>query len=216
MLLAGLLAGCSKDEEILCVTPEPDTLAFFTKRHSPPVQVFEFDPTRPQVLRTAGGATLTIKANSFSRPDSSLPRGPVRMLLQEVYTPADMLLANVPTMSWRNEPLESGGEFNIRVMEGRDRLTLYQALFTGMRLKARVPARLSTQNTMYQWLRMVRWDNPDSVYWYPQETGSRERVAVTTTVDSATLNYHIKQWPDSLGWINCNAYPELVPKLPNV
>lgn len=208
LALTGLLAGCNKDKDVPCVTNN-DTLADFTRRHSPAVQTFTIDPTQWQTLKSAGGATISIGPDVFVRADGSLPTGNVRLLFQEIYSPGAMVLANLPTMAGP-KPLESGGEFNVRALEGNTPLQL-----GGIRwfsIKYPVPARVSdsSRDRMQQWVRILASGNPDSAQWVPRIDSIGGPLGVWR-VDSSVAgqpvsNFVITDWPDTLGWLNCDTY----------
>jgi hypothetical protein len=224
--MAGLATACQKDpDDLSCPQAGPATFEGLTKRHSPPVQVFEFDPAVYQEIQTAGGGRVSIAPNIFIRPDGSLPTGRVKLLFQEIYSPAEMILANRPTMgvytsnSIRALPLESGGEFNIRVIDGNTRLRLTPGgQRYGIYLRTRVPARVSqdSRNRMSLWASRSLGGSADSAVWQqvqlaPDSVGPAvDSVRIfLTQFDTVNVQggFTTTQWPDTLGWLNCDAYP---------
>ncbi len=222
VLMAGWATACQRndaaDDDLACPVPGPATFEALTKRHSPPVQVFTFDPTTDHVFQSAGGAYIRVSPNVFVRPDGTPPTGPIELRFQEIYSPGNMILANMPTMAGLMMPLESGGEFNIRVMDGTTRLKLTPwGRRGGFQMNSPVPARVSpgTRNQMILWAASAFV--PDSVTWrqvtIPADSVGPAIFPANTPIQSDSINgtivtgYSTTQWPDTLGWLNCDVYP---------
>ena len=189
--------------------PAPrQTLADLTRRQGAPVQTFTFDPTQAQVLHTLGGATIRINDNLLVRPDNSLPVGPVRLQVQEVYTPAQMVLTNLATQARGGGLLESGGMFNIRAYEGSTRLKVRSGWSAVFSVSWPVPPRVSAdlQNDMLTWA--LAGSDPDSLAWIPVADSISGPIAIWPSTDSSTWvrSFTTVLWPDTLGWLNCDAY----------
>jgi hypothetical protein len=207
LALVGLATACDKDADEV-QRPYPASLDSFTKRHSPPIQVFEFDPTQQQTIRTLGGARFEIKPNVITLLNGTAPSGTVKLQFQEIYSPADMVLANIPTMGPDKSPLVSGGEFMVRLTASA---TGEQLMFTGfVRLIWPTPTRVDpvSAGTMLQW---QLWGDAgsDSTTWLPSTDGNGSTIPVQAVLDSVTSSVHqyiITNWPDTLGWLNCDAY----------
>ncbi|ALW85682.1 hypothetical protein AUC43_11640 [Hymenobacter sedentarius] len=125
-----LLASCRKDDMIICGPPVPaiqptPTVPFADLRAaSPAVQTFAFDLGQAQSLRTRGGASLAFGAGVFLLPNGTVATGQAELQVREIYTVADMILANLPTSTSSRQMLISGGEFNIQVWQGTSRLRM--------------------------------------------------------------------------------------------
>ena len=198
-----LCAGCAKSDDQLEITlPSANTLAEFTKHNAVPVQVFTFDPTQATTLTTAAKASFEFAQNAFVMPNGQLPLGQIEVRIQEIYSPADMVLSNMPTMTDRHQPLESGGEFNVRACSGTTPLKLRNA--TGLNVISPVPARVSAsgRNRMVMWTRTGT--NPDSMLW----RSSRDSVAVgISSPNNNEYVFNAPFWPDTLGWLNYDCLP---------
>lgn len=134
--LAGLLAGCRKDDVVDC-TPAPNAtsteLDGFTRRNGVPVQTFTVPlgiiGTIPQVVTTNGGANITIPTTSFLLPNGNIATGNAQVLVREIYSVSDMVLSNMPTTQGSSRKLLiSGGEFSIQVWQNGVRLQLAPGL----------------------------------------------------------------------------------------
>ncbi|MBC7449129.1 MAG: hypothetical protein H7330_13840 [Hymenobacteraceae bacterium] len=225
LAVAGLATACRKDnDDVVCPEPVPASLENLMKRYAPPVQVFELTPNQLQTIRTAGGATLYINPDAFVRANNTVPDGPQKLEFQEIYSPAEMILADMPTQTLYGQPLESGGEFNIRVWEGTNRLKL-QTSGNNLQLLSPVPPRTAadTRDSMRLWT----WVPPvppriDSSGWKAAtRTVTVRTYTISPTGDTVfTINtvtrgigvpvvgaqYSTTIWPDTLGWLNCDAY----------
>ncbi len=220
LAVAGLATACRKDnDDVVCPEPGPASLDGLRKRHAPPVQVFEFNSTIANTFRTAAGAQLVIQPNIFVRLDGTAPTGALKLLFQEIYTPADMVLADMPTVTLYGQPLESGGEFQIRVLEGTNRLKLAPfAIRNSLVLNSPVPARTSADvvRQMQLWARTTGGlSRPDSAGWFLAQTprdslGFTQPIPVQLDFQGGGGNspsFLTTTWPDTLGWLNCDAYP---------
>ena len=64
-----------------------------------------------------------IHASAFIHPLASVT-GNVTIEFKDIYSKSDMLLSNVPSMTYYGAPLKSAGEFFIKVLEGTNALLL--------------------------------------------------------------------------------------------
>ena len=128
--VAGLLltAGCRKEDEVVCAPPAGNPLADFFRRNQPAEQVFALpDVSQTQTIRTAKGAKLIIRGGTLALlGTNTAATGAAVLRLREMYDVPDMLLADLPTQTnggqFGSRELESGGEFQIQVWQGRQRL----------------------------------------------------------------------------------------------
>ena len=221
---AGLLlaAGCRTDDEVVCAPAAgPAALAEFSRRNMPAEQVFNLpDVGQLQTVRTAGGATLTIPANSLLVASTgAVATGAAQLRFREIYEVPDMILADLPTQTRgvlngplpSAQPLQSGGEFQIQLWQGRRRLVSNNGPATG---PAQVPGRIvltsirparANQGVQARW-----WTQPllppptapsvtDTAGW--RSDGS-VRVDTIPGVGGANATYRAGFLLDSLSWHN--------------
>jgi hypothetical protein len=131
-----LLAGCKKDDVVDCTPappvvtpPSPPTsnlsLAEFTRRNSAPVQYLFFAPNIFWTITTQAGAKLRLPANCFHLPSGALASDTCYLKVREIYSVADMVLADMPTGTGTVQPqslLISAGEFSIQAWQRTVRL----------------------------------------------------------------------------------------------
>ncbi|MDB5234485.1 MAG: hypothetical protein JWR44_1478 [Hymenobacter sp.] len=209
LLGAGLLLGCQKDDILFVKTNS--ALAQLSQTNGPAVQRFVFALNQPQTLRTTAGATLSFPANAFRLPDGrTQATGQAELRVREIYSVADMVLANMPTTAHNGEHLVSGGEFNIQVWQGSTRLRLglpAVANGTAPRLLLTSPVPPTGLDTT----RMLLWQlpanafaatAPDSSGWsWPAGNGG------PTWLAPPTGGFYSAALPlDSIGWWNIDQF----------
>jgi hypothetical protein len=237
-----LAASCQKDD--VDFTPpavvEPASFIGLTARHSPHVQVFEFDPTHAQTFTTAAGAHIDLQANAFVRADGSVPTGPVILQFLELYTPVEMMLANKATTGWSFysnsiRGLESGGEFNVKVIEKNTSQALQ--LTTGgafvankLIVRSPVPDRVLTSNSVNSmttwvpdaggpWADSTIWVEADTILMQPgngNPSGPRGLISVPFSAGPAGSGgfFVIANWPSRMGWLNVDVlFPRSAPRI---
>ncbi len=225
LALAALMMACHKDD-VTAIRPtvvEPASFAGLTTRYAPPVQVFEFDPTVAQTFTSSGGARLEMQANSFVGTDGTAPTGRAVLHFQEIYSPAEMILAERLTMMGFHRGLESGGEFNVSLNEkvtGRPlRLSVRDGVSSRkLRLQSPVPTRVLNSPAL---TRMIEWtpsvSNPS--FWVEIDTLSLDGsnghsanplgtlpVPFVPNTGGANGSFITSFWPNQLGWLNIDTY----------
>jgi hypothetical protein len=194
-----LLSGCKKDADLLeCSLPAKPTksLANFTAEYSAPPQTFSFNATQPQTLNTQQKATIRVPANAFQLPSGAPASGTIELRVREIYAPSEMLLANMPTMAWGGDYLESGGEFQVTAWQGNTRLVLRPGRF--VQLATPVPnVNLTSPNANTPMSLWTRRDSSGTGTWL------RDTARVSTTQPTPQQQlYSFSLWRDSLSWCN--------------
>ena len=194
LFLLGLifLLGCRKDDVVVCLTPEtgPNTLASLLAA-GPPVRKLPFDLGQAQRIPTIGGGTVAFGANAFVLPNGSVATGQAELWVREIYSVADMILADMPTTAQSSrQMLVSGGEFNIQVWQGSTRLRMARVSPTGTinRLTLTSPVPRAGLDTTP----MLLWTQPaatgiraDSAGWLQADTTSQVFVVASPITTAA-------------------------------
>ncbi|MDQ2769187.1 MAG: hypothetical protein M3Y54_01640 [Bacteroidota bacterium] len=212
-----LLAACSKGDDIINCGPSPNpdlstgTLAEVRKA-SPALQTFTFDLGQPQSLRTLRGATVSFGAGVFLLPNGTVATGQAQLRLREIYDVPDMLLADLPTLTYvgfnNRRVLLSGGEFNLQVWQGSIRLRLAGNVAGSSqppRLVLSSPLPTANPDTA----RMLLWNQPgvgpalrDSAGWQLVYGPAAGPTSAPIPVP-ATAGYYAAALPlDSIGYWN--------------
>jgi len=213
-LSAGLLAGCRADDVIICapVTAAP-TFANL-RAVAPAVQKFIFNLAQAQSFRTRGGATVAFGPNAFALPNGSLATGQAELRVREIYSVADMILANMPTTAQSSrQMLISGGEFNIQVWQGSTRLSMALTVATSngsnhLLLTSPVPTAGLDTTRMLLWKQLtspLAGTPGDSSAWQPAITRNAG-PGVQTPVPSVNGTYSVSFPLDSIGNWNIDQF----------
>lgn len=114
------LVECKKDELETTTSsvnnpPANDnyaTLQDFFNENGAQTQTVTIDATTGGTFTSPQGTVVTIPPNAFVTSGGAPISGNVTVEFRDIYTPADMILSNMPTQT-ANGPLVSGGEFFI-------------------------------------------------------------------------------------------------------
>ncbi|GAB3588967.1 hypothetical protein [Hymenobacter daeguensis] len=222
LLAAVSLLACRKDDEVVCLTPAAAaTNSFAALRLYTPFQRYTFDLSQALSLPTAQGARVAFGPNAFVLPNGNVATGQAELRVREIYSVADMMLADMPTTAQvSRQMLVSGGEFTIQVWQGSTRLRMSPVSPTGVvnRLTLTSPVPTAGLDTT----RMYLWKQPasplagtpaDSSGWLQVFTpnaanGSNPiRVNTTTSPATATTPYYSVAIPlDSIGNWNIDQF----------
>lgn len=96
-----------------CAQREPLTIDQEIQKFSRPFLSFTIENDKVDTILTTNGTRLIIQPNSFEFSDESLPNGPIKIKLIEVFEKSDMILNGLATMSDGNL-LESFGMINLK------------------------------------------------------------------------------------------------------
>lgn len=127
--------SCKKDEptdptvEDPTVNPSAQALgAFFAGNAANEVQQFTIDATSPGSITGSKGTVINFSGSSFETQSGTIVTGNVDIELIEIFSKADMIQLNIPTMANHPSgglvPLISGGEFKITASQNGQELNL--------------------------------------------------------------------------------------------
>jgi hypothetical protein len=112
-LLIIIISSCQKEVSAVKEDVPASLSALFTKNRTEAQQSATVSGLLGGTIQGTKGAKFKIGPNSFVLKNGAPITGEVKLEILEVYTPVDMILSNLPTMS-NGQPLESGGEFLVR------------------------------------------------------------------------------------------------------
>lgn len=145
-----LLVACQKEEKVYdytyeCVLCEEEEeqeqnattneAAKFLANHIPQNQLFTGDASEWLTYEGSQGTKITISPNSFADKDGKPVSGEITLVLNEIFTPSQMILANKMTTS-NGQLLSSGGELYLNVQQNGEDLEL----INGKSISIKVPA----------------------------------------------------------------------------
>src|SRR5687768_12040604 len=108
-----MIISCQPEHSYLAKESEVNkTVSDFHTKHRKEQQAFTTTAASPAVISASQGAKLYLPPNGFVTPDGSPVSGNIQVSIKEIYTPMEMIINNMPTVS-DGRLLESGGEFQI-------------------------------------------------------------------------------------------------------
>jgi hypothetical protein len=170
------------------------SLEDFYKTNRAAVQTSTVNNATGGVTTTVSGVKIHFPANGFVTESGSPVTGNADVSVKEILTIKDMILNNMPTTSG-GLPLESGGEFNIKVSQNSQPLKLAAGKFLKIEIP-KTPGILA--NTMQVFNGKSNADG--SVDWAPNTNPGNFVVGDSTLFTSYSL------FCDSINWINCDKF----------
>lgn len=143
------------------------------------------------------GTEVWIYPRNLRMPDGSAVTYPIEIEMLELFTPKDMILHQMPTVS-RGRLLTTAGEMNIRAYKDGKELTLDRYNST----QIVVPAKGELDNDMWLFYgEPTDLEGNEFIDWYVADSSKRE--------DGGRLfprkeDYVI--FPSRIGWINCDRF----------
>lgn len=115
----------------------------FFKKIAPPMQIFTISAGQNQVVTGEKGTKIYFFYNSLKKKDGTiLTSGDVKVVLQEMLTGPEMILANKTTTS-NGKLLVSGGQIYIKAYQGNDELLINPAANPEVDIPANTPDNMS-------------------------------------------------------------------------
>jgi len=136
-----LISACKRNRLDCPNCPKPDVKEFLSSK-TKPIETFSIDASTGGNFTTLQGTYVTIPANAFVDENNTPITGTVTINFKDIYKKSDMLLNQMPTMFIDNTPMNSGGEFYIKVTYNNAQVNLSQ----GKQIRVKLAA-LSTINT---------------------------------------------------------------------
>lgn len=166
------------------------------KNIAPPMQNFTITAGQQQVVTGEKGTKITFFSNSFKKKDGTiLTSGTVKIVLQEMLTGPEMILANKTTTS-DGKLLESGGQIYIKAYLGSEELRIN---------KSEKPlVEIPTINPVSMNLFRGSIKENDSMTGDTIINWSTDTTTVTRRVDSFGSKYGF--FLDSFTWTNCDRF----------
>ncbi len=176
LLVAIVFSACQPETSFL-KGKQQTSLNDFYKNNGASAQSFTVNNLSGGVTTTSGGVKIHFPANGFITETGIPVTGSVDIAVKELFTPQDMILNNMPAMSG-GLPLESGGEFQIKVTKnGQPGIDMNgMQVFNGVK------------------------DTQGNINWSPNNNPGN------FVVGDSTLFSHSSLFCDSVNWINCDKF----------
>jgi hypothetical protein len=201
--LIWMIVSCEK-EEITSTTSNKkqfDMNSFFSQV-APTRQSFTITAGQVQQIQGAKGTIVRFNANSFKRSNGQiLNSGTVTIILQEMLTAPEMILANKTTTS-NGQLLKSGGQILLKAYLGNEELLVNAAS------KPTVEIPTKTGDAMNLFYGTVKAN--DSLVGDTSVNWNQDTTTVNVVQDSFGLSYNFQI--DSFNYINCDKFYDQNPK----
>lgn len=195
--------SCKKDEPTTdpttgdpTVNPSAQQLgAFFSANTANEVQQFTIDATTPGSITGSKGTVINFSGSSFETSTGAIVTGNVDIELIEIFSKADMIQLNKPTMannpSGGLAPLISGGEFKITASKNGEELSLRD----GFNYFVTVPAANGIDPNMEIF---YGTDDTDTIIWNQADSSviwgqGNQYSAYFDSLDWVNLDYFMNQ-----------------------
>lgn len=176
------------------------------KNIAPPMQNFTVTAGQQQVVTGEKGTKITFFSNSFKKKDGTiLTSGSVKIVLQEMLTGPEMILANKTTTS-DGKLLVSGGQIYIKAYLGSEELLVNKAA------KPEVDIPAKTQDEMQMFLGNTKEN--DSIKGDTVINWVRDTTTVRRRQDSFGSRYNF--FLDSFRFVNCDYFYDQSTTMTNI
>jgi hypothetical protein len=197
--LVAVLAMLSCEKNTLTtntLSKKQSALSDFFKNIAPPMQHFTISAGQGQLVRGQKGTQIIFFFNSFKKKDGTiLTSGNVKVVLQEMLTGPEMILANKTTTS-DGKLLVSGGQIYINAYLGNDELLINQADNPLVYIPAKTPDNMSLFKGNIKENDYLKGDTV--INWVADSTPVRRRQ------DTFGIVYNFPL--DSFRYINCDYF----------
>ena len=202
LLCATLLVTACKDNSAFDEIAGPSIANFKdirAKALSDLTQKKDFKIEDGITFTSAKGAKLQIQSNCLRQQDGSPATGNATLSFIEIYDRGNMVMANKPVMgindSGKKEPLITGGQYNIRIMQGDKELK------SGCMFTVSIPA----ANTGVLDPQMKLWngtiDQDGNLAW-DEAKGQGKEAGMNINTDMASYSI----WGTEFGWTNVDRF----------
>ena len=193
VLICLVQLSCQPEISGLKSKPDPvQSLSEFTEKNRSAGETFSIQGNSEISLTTSRGTKLSIPANAFATKEGKPVTGKINLFFKEIFTPAEMILNDLPTMS-NDMPLESGGEFYIKATENDQPLNIKP----GSRLQIEWPKTAIDMKGMQVFNGLQ--DADGNINWMPDNNPGN------FIIDSILFS-HSSLFSDNVNWINCDKF----------
>lgn len=203
--LIWMIVSCEKDEITSTTSNKKqfDMNSFFSQV-APTRQSFNITAGQVQQIQGAKGTIVRFNANSFKRSNGQiLNSGTVTIILQEMLTAPEMILANKTTTS-NGQLLKSGGQILLKAYLGNEELLVNAAS------KPTVEIPTKTGDAMNLFYGTVKAN--DSLVGDTSINWNQDTTTVNVVQDSARSGVYYNFQIDSFSYINCDKFYDQNPK----
>lgn len=202
LFAAAAIVACQKEISNQLVTPpvSANVLERFISNNKTAPETFAVNSSNTVQITGKKGSVISFPANAFVRQNGQAVTGDVSIQLVEIYTPAEMILNNKPTVS-NGRPLVSGGQFLIKAFKDGEALKLAPGKQVNILMKTVLPADSMVGMQVFNGTDSIVGSDT-LVNWTPNNTTNN---TVRPRADSALiLGYDL--FASDIQWINCDRF----------
>lgn len=194
------ILGCYKEDvQAISSSKKQSTLTDLFKNIGPPMQSFSIPAGQLKTIVGEKGTNITFYPNSFKKKDGTiLTSGSVTVVLQEMLTGPEMLLAGKTTTS-NGKILISGGQFFINATFNNAQLPINQ----DAKPLAKIP---TSQNSTEMNLFRGNIKASDTIQGDTIINWEIVKDTVRQDLDTIYLDYNYSFGFESFGYFNCDRY----------
>jgi hypothetical protein len=197
-----VIAACQKELSDL-VTNAPSgsnaLLRFFANNKTAP-ETFAVNATNPIQITGKKGAVIKFPDNAFVRQNGDAVTGDVSIEVLEIYTPAEMILNNKPTVS-SGRPLVSGGQFLIRAFKNGEELKLAPGKLVNILMKTVLPVDSMVGMQVFNGTDSIV-GNDTLVKWVVNNSANN----VVRSRNDSSIIWGYDLFASDIQWINCDRF----------
>jgi hypothetical protein len=201
--LIWMITSCEKEELVSTTNKRQFEMSTFFAQTEPSRQNFTFTAGQYKQIKGIKGTRITFFANSFKRANGQIvTSGTINIVLQEMLTGPEMILANKSTTS-NGGLLKSGGQILLKAYQNGEELQVNKA----SRPIVEIPRKSSDDMNIFYGTVKVNDSlvGDTSVNWNVDTTN-----VVNNVQDSFGLSYNFQI--DSFNYINCDKFYDQNPK----
>ena len=222
LLLLPLLPACQFDAgTVICEDgtppgpqlPVPVTIRDLQTQLGASRQTFTYTPGQVNTFTGAKGTVVTIPANAFMRNGQPLS-APIQLTLREIFSRADMVLSNMPTVS-NGALLESAGEVFLRAADQDS--TVRMTTGAVIQLQTQNPPNLASRDSMRLFVAPASsgmGGGGNSCFNWSVNTDLGSSLSPTATGNTVTVSSVL--YNNGIGWFNCDRFYNTSNPLPIV
>ncbi|MBT9392755.1 hypothetical protein KLP40_06230 [Hymenobacter sp. NST-14] len=209
-LLLPLLSACQFDAGIVVCEdgttpgpqlPVPATIRDLQTQLGAARQTFTYTPGQVNTFTGAKGTIVTIPANAFVRHGQPIS-APIQLTLREIFSRADMVLSNMPTVS-NGQLLESAGEVFLRAADQDSTVRMVSGAV--IRLQTQNPPTLASRDSMRLFVAPAS-AGTGSNNCFNWNLNSDPGSTLTPTATGNTMTVSSLLYNNGIGWFNCDRF----------
>lgn len=196
------ILSCKKEKDVTPTTPPGSSnISTFFQQNAAQKQTFTINANQYQSISGTKGTILQFQPGSFKNSSGPVTSGTITVELREMYSKADMIMSNAPTMS-NNQLLVSGGELFLQAFQNGTPLSLSSSNSVSVQMPTNTNA--LPMNEFYSNQEFTSGADLD---WNLADSSTNDSIIVINdSIDFESPSYYYYFYLDGLNWINCDHF----------